>query len=165
MLYLGSCCIRTHIFFYRVQFFSITEIHQPSRTNATKTSPRPPRPSNPPTHPFLPPGLHLKRSLIHRPRNSLESTTSHKKFPPKIVALDSVPRIPLTTNPTDHARRLARIEQIKQLYTPREFKRLRDQQLQLVLPESPLKTVQGRIRLSILFWIYFSILVSPPLSL
>jgi len=76
-----------------------------------------------------------------------------------MVALDALPRIPLNTNPADHARRLARIEQIKQLYTPREFKGLRDQQLQLVKPESPLKTTQGRIRLSLLFWIYFSILV------
>ena len=119
---------------------------------------RPPRPSKPPSHPFLPPGLQIKRSLVRRPQHSLEST-SQMKFPPKIVALDAVPRIPLNTNPIDHTRRLARIEQIKQLYTPREFKRLRDQQLQLVKPESPLKTTQGRIRLSLLLWIYFSILV------
>ena len=119
---------------------------------------RPPRPSKPPSHPFLPPGLQIRRSLIRRPHHNLESTTK-KKFPPKMVALDALPRIPLSTNPADHARRLARIEQIKQLYTPREFKGLRDQQLQLVKPESPLKTTQGRIRLSLLFWIYFSILV------
>src|SRR5579862_3863523 len=105
---------------------------------------RPPRPSKPHSHPFLPPGLQIKRSLVRRPHHNLEST-SQMKFPSKIVALDAVPRIPLSTNPTDHARRLARIEQIKQLYTPREFKRLRDQQLQLVKPDSPLKTTQGRI--------------------
>jgi len=119
---------------------------------------RPPRRSKPHSHPFLPPALQIKRSLIRRPHYNLESA-SQKKYPPKIVALDAVPRIPLGTNLTDHARRLARIEQIKQLYTPREFKRLRDQQLQLIKPESPLKTTQGRIRLTLLFWIYFSILV------
>lgn len=119
---------------------------------------RPRRPPKPPPHPFLPQGLQIKRSLVRRPHHNVEST-SQKKFPPKIVALDAVPRIPLSTNPTDHARRLARIEQIKQLYTPREFKRLRDQQLQLLKPESPLKTTQGRIRLSLLLWVYFSILV------
>src|SRR5438477_10192876 len=100
---------------------------------------------------LLVPELRIKRSLIRQPRRSLESA-SRKKLPPKIVALDAAPRIPLSTNPTDQARQLARIEQIKQLYSPREFKRLRDEQLQLVLPESPLKTTQGRIRLSILFW-------------
>lgn len=119
---------------------------------------RPPRPSRKPPHPFLPPEIQVKRSLIRRPRYNLESS-EHKKFPPKIVALDSVPRIPLSADPTNQARRLARIEQIKQLYTTKEFKRLRDQQLQLILPESPLKTTQGRMRLGLLFWIYFSILV------
>lgn len=122
---------------------------------------RPPRPTTPPSHPFLPPGLQLKRSLVRRPRSSLESTPQ-KQRPPKIVALDAASRIPISRNPIDQTRRLARIEQIKQLYSPREFKRLRDQQLQLALPESPLKTVQGRIKLSFVLWIYFSILVWPP---
>ena len=120
--------------------------------------PRPSRSSRPSIQPGLHPGLSSKRSLIRRLGNNLESI-SQKKLPPKIVALDSVPRIPLSANPDDHRRRLARIEQIKQLYTPREFKRLRDQQMQLVLPESPLKTTSGTIRLGALFWIYFSILV------
>ena len=120
---------------------------------------RPPRPSRSPSRPFPAPGLRkLPRSLIRRPRNPLESHAQSKR-PPKIVALDSVPRLPLPTNPTDYARRQARIEQIKQLYTPKEFKRLRDQQMELVLPESPLKTVQGRVRVSLLVWIYASILV------
>jgi hypothetical protein len=119
---------------------------------------RPARPSRPSIQPGLPPGLQSKRSLVRRPRNPLESA-SQKRLPPKIVALDAVPRIPLSANRNDHLRRLARIEQIKQLYTPREFKRLRDLQMQLVLPESPLKTTRGRIRLGALFWIYFSIMV------
>src|ERR1700724_2323165 len=121
---------------------------------------RPPRPSYPPYHSPNHQNIPSKRSLIRRPRNPLESTAQRKTLP-RIVALDAVPRIPLTPNPTDHARRLARIEQIKQLYSPREFKRLRDQQMQLVLPESPLKTTKGRIRLGFLFWIYLSIAVQP----
>jgi hypothetical protein len=119
-----------------------------------KLSIRPPRPS--PSS--IPPSLQGKRSLIRRPRHNIEFT-AQKKLPPKIVALDTVPRIPLTANPNDQARRLARIEQIKQLYTPREFKRLRDQQMQLALPDSPLKSTKGRFRLGILFWIYFSMMV------
>jgi hypothetical protein len=102
--------------------------------------------------------LQIKRSLIRRQQNSLQST-SPKKLPPKIISLDVAPRIPLSPNPIDHGRRLARIEQIKQLYTPREFKRLHDQQMQLVLPESPLKTVRGQLNLGILLWIYASLLV------
>jgi len=82
-----------------------------------------------------------------------------KKQLPKIVPLDEAPRIPLSTYPSEHTRRLVRIEQIKKLYTPREFKRLRDHQMQLALPESPLKTVEGRFRLGLLFWIYASIVV------
>jgi len=125
---------------------------------------RPPRPRPPssrsPTHRFLP--THLSRALIRR-ENVPSSLSSPKKFPPKIVALDSVPRIPLSPNPADHARRRAQIEQIKQLYSPQEFKRLRDEQMKLVLPESPLKTTAGRIRLSILVWIYISLgVLTPP---
>jgi hypothetical protein len=108
------------------------------------------------SHRFLP--THISRALILREKQSLEAHTP-KKIPPKIVALDAVPRIPLSNNISDQARRLAQIQQIKQLYSPKEFRRLRNQQLQLVLPESPLKTVRGRIRLSILFWIYFSLAV------
>ena len=119
---------------------------------------RPQRLSKRSSHPFLPPGLRVTRSLIHRPSNDVESTGS-RKLPPKIVAMDAVPRIPLSPSPSDHTLRIARIEQIKKLYSPREFKRLRDQQLKLVLPESPLKTTSGRIRLGLLFWIYFSMLV------
>jgi hypothetical protein len=111
----------------------------------------------PSPHHFLPPGLKVNRSLIRRPSNSIDIT--EKKLPPKIVAMDVAPRIPLSPDVRDHARRLARIEQIKKLYSPKEFKRLRDQQMQLVLPESPLKTTSGRIRLGVLFWIYFSIMV------
>jgi hypothetical protein len=108
------------------------------------------------SHRFLP--THISRALILREQQSLEAHTP-KKVPPKIVALDAVPRIPLSANISDQARRLAQVEQIKQLYSPKEFRRMRNQQLQLVLPESPLKTVRGRIRLSILFWIYFSLAV------
>ena len=133
--------------------------HHPPPPMPRRLPIRPPRPSRPPSHPFLPPGLREHpRSLIRRPRNPLDPAAQSKR-PPKIVALDSVPRLPLPTNPTDYARYLARIEQIKQLYSPKEFKRLRDQQMQLVLPESPLKTMQGRVRLGVLVWIYASILV------
>ena len=120
---------------------------------------RPPRPSRSPSHPSLPPDLRKHgRSLIRRPHNPVEFTPQSKR-PPKIVALDAVARPPLPRTSTDFARRQARIEQIKQLYTPREFKRLRDQQMQLVLPENPLKTTKGRIRVSVLMWLYVSILV------
>ena len=138
--------------------------HLPMPRRLPKRPPRPCPPSPlPQTHRFLP--LHLSRSLIRRENvpSSLESKST-KKLPPKIVALDSVPRIPLSPNPADHARRLAQIEQIKQLYSPREFKRLRDEQMKLVLPESPLKTTAGRIRLSILVWIYVSLgVLIPPI--
>lgn len=119
---------------------------------------RPKRPSQPLSHIFLRRGTQLKRSLIRRPAHNIE-LTAVKRRPPKIMALEEIPRIPLSTNTTDHARRLARIEQIKQLYSPKEFKRLRDQQLQLVLPESPLKTTRGRIGLGLLVWLYASIVV------
>jgi len=38
-----------------------------------------------------------------------------------------------------------------------------DEKMELVLPESPLKTVSGKIRLSIVFWIYLSLMVSSSL--
>jgi hypothetical protein len=142
----------------RQKFSGACSSKTPSCKMPRRLPPRPARPSRPSIHPGLPTPLQSKRSLIRRPRNTLESAFQ-KKLPPRIVALDAVPRIPLSANPNDHLRRLARIEQIKQLYSPREFKRLRDQQMQLVLPESPLKTASGRIRLGVLFWIYFSILV------
>src|SRR5271156_868890 len=118
----------------------------------------------PTSHPFLPPGLASvkssgPRSIISRPTNELQST-SGKKGPPKIVALEAAPKIPLSPNLTDYERRMARLEQIKKLYTPKEFKRLMDEKMELVLPESPLKTVSGKIRLSIVFWIYLSLMVS-----
>jgi hypothetical protein len=120
---------------------------------------RPSRPSKPSSlHPSLQFSLNSKRSLVRRQTNRLEAQFK-KKVPPKIVALDSVPRLPLIRTPTDYTRSLARIEQIKQLYSPREFKRLRDEQMQLVLPESPLKTAKGRFRLGLVFWIYFSMMV------
>jgi hypothetical protein len=82
-----------------------------------------------------------------------------KKVPPKVVALESVPAIPISRNIADLARRESRLLQIQQLYTPREFKHLRDEQMKLILPESPLKTTQGRVRLSLLLWVYISVLV------
>ena len=118
---------------------------------------RPPRRARS-SFPFHIPQPSKGRALIRKGPSELQVTGQKK--PPKIVAMDAVPRIPLSPNLEDHERRLARIEQIKQLYSPKEFKRLRDQQMQLVLPESPLKTTQGRIRLGLLFWIYLSILVS-----
>lgn len=117
----------------------------------------------PAAHPFLPPSLASvkssgPRSIVRRPSNDLQSTSS-RKGPPKILALETAPRIPLSPDLTQYERRLARIEQIKKLYTPKEFKRLMDEKMQLVLPESPLKTVSGRVRISIVFWVYLSLMV------
>jgi hypothetical protein len=90
---------------------------------------RPPRPPPRRSHRFLP--SHLSHALILRSSQSLQSCRQGKKLQPKIVALDSVPRVALSPNPADHAHRLAQIGQIEQLYSPREFKQFREEQMKL----------------------------------
>src|SRR5579871_4513918 len=71
---------------------------------------RPPRPSRSP-FPSALSNTSRRHALVRKLPTDLEST-SKKKLPPKIVALDAVPRIPLSPNPLEHERRMARIEQI-----------------------------------------------------